>query len=147
MPFFDKNRDKAAYVLISFSRNVTARRLESSIAHLRVAGQQHAIHYPQILNTSEKYENDDNQQRETYASGWDVAPLPAVRPPRQRAQECQDQKDHQDSSQHCFSPSVVNSAVDARLVQIETDRNALAWTSPLLPLISAAALCHSPLPP
>jgi len=30
MPVFDKNRDKAVYVLISFSRNLTTRRLDSS---------------------------------------------------------------------------------------------------------------------
>src|SRR5271170_3867159 len=34
-PFFDKNRDKAVYVLISFSRNLTTRCFESCIAHLR----------------------------------------------------------------------------------------------------------------
>jgi hypothetical protein len=35
MPFFDRKSDKAAYVLISFSRNFTARRLDSSITCLR----------------------------------------------------------------------------------------------------------------
>jgi hypothetical protein len=97
---------------------------------------------PKILNTPEKYENDDNQERETYASGWDVAPLPAVRPPRQSAQERQDQKDHQDSSQHYFSPSFVNSAVDARLVQIETDGNAIAGISAVVQIISVAVVIH-----
>src|ERR1700732_2570135 len=34
-PFFDKNRDKAVYVLISFSRNLTACCFASCIAHLQ----------------------------------------------------------------------------------------------------------------
>ena len=36
MPFFDKNKESAAYVLISFSRNWIARRLDSSIADLPI---------------------------------------------------------------------------------------------------------------
>jgi hypothetical protein len=35
MPSFDKNKASAMYVLISFSKNRTARRLDSSIFHLR----------------------------------------------------------------------------------------------------------------
>ena len=54
------------------------------------------------LNTSEKNENDNNEESEAYASRRDIAPLAAVRPPRQSTHECQDQKDYQYSSKHCL---------------------------------------------
>src|SRR4029077_11170382 len=121
MPFFDKNRDKAMYVLISFSRNLTTCRLDSSIAHLRpqaaptwkkpkIERDTQQIHHQatssvitrtneaspavgphnsseppeQNLDTSEKHENDNDEESETYASRRDIAPFTAVRPPRQR---------------------------------------------------------------
>jgi hypothetical protein len=56
----------------------------------------------QILNTSEKHENHNDEESETHAPCWDIAPLAAVRPPRQRTEECQDQKDDQYSCKHCF---------------------------------------------
>src|SRR6202171_3119574 len=116
MSFFDRNRDKAMYVLISFSRNLTTRRFDKFIAHLRPNG---AVSHPyfrvipkgakathdllaKILNTPKKHENDDNEQSETYASRRNIAPPSAVRPARQGTQECQDQKDHQDRYKHCF---------------------------------------------
>src|SRR5579864_3762605 len=126
MPFFDKNRDKAKYVLISFSRNLTTRRLDSSITHLRhdtrglpgkdecrprhttntfklprapspgptgLRRRNNGSEPPgQSLNTADKNENDNDEENETYASSRDIAPLPAVRPPRQRTHESQDQK-------------------------------------------------------
>jgi hypothetical protein len=36
MPRFDKNKESAKYVLISFSRNAIAWRLDSSIAYLLI---------------------------------------------------------------------------------------------------------------
>jgi hypothetical protein len=72
----------------------------------RVTQQIHSSYlgcYPgQSLNTSEKHQNDNNEESEAYASCWDIAPLAAVRPPRQRPHERQDQKDDQDSSKHCL---------------------------------------------
>jgi hypothetical protein len=50
MPFFDKNRDKAVYVFISFSRKLTTRRFDSFIAH-----------HPAGLDASKKHENDNNE--------------------------------------------------------------------------------------
>jgi hypothetical protein len=32
----------------------------------------------QSLNTSEKHENDNDEESETYSSRWDIAPLAAV---------------------------------------------------------------------
>ena len=47
----------------------------------------------QNLNTSEKHENDNDEENETYASRGAIAPLTAVRPSRQSTQQRQDQKD------------------------------------------------------
>jgi len=58
---------------------------------------------PKTLNAPKKREDDNDKESETYASRRDIAPLPAVRPPRQSTYECQDQEDDQDSSKHCFS--------------------------------------------
>jgi hypothetical protein len=49
---------------------------------------------------SEKRQDHDDEQNEPYAAGWGIAPASAVGPPRQRAQECQDQNYDQDSSEH-----------------------------------------------
>jgi hypothetical protein len=57
---------------------------------------------PQSLNTSEKNENDNDEESETYAARGDIAPLSAVGPPRQRTHERNNQKDDQDSCKHCL---------------------------------------------
>jgi hypothetical protein len=93
MPFFDKKRDNAMYVLISFSRNLTALTLDSSIGFLAA--------FPN-LNAAEKYEDHNTREHETYTTSRKVAPIPAVRPPRESAYKCQDQKHDQDSSKHCL---------------------------------------------
>jgi hypothetical protein len=54
------------------------------------------------LQAPEKNENDNNQESDTYASHGGIAPLSAVRPPRQRTHERQDQKHCQDSSKQCL---------------------------------------------
>jgi hypothetical protein len=95
MPFFDKKRDNAKYVLISFSRNLTALRLDSSIAHSNPASLQD-------LNAAEKHENHNNSEHQAYATRRKVAPVTAVRPTWSSAYECQDQKHDQDCSKHCF---------------------------------------------
>jgi len=66
---------------------------------------------PKTLNAPKKRENENDKESETYASRRDIAPLSAVRPPRQSTYECQDQKDDQNSSKHFF-PCKVNSAVE-----------------------------------
>ena len=86
---------QAMYVLISFSRNLTALRLESSISDLQSVPLQD-------LDASEQYEDDNHQKHEAYSTCRKVAPIPAVRPPRESAYKCQDQKHDQDSSKHCF---------------------------------------------
>jgi len=52
------------------------------------------------LNSSQKQENNDNDENDTQAPRRHVAPLAAVRPPRQGTYERQDQKDNQDRSKH-----------------------------------------------
>src|SRR5260370_39974277 len=95
MSFFDKKRDNARYVLISFSRNWIEFRMDSSMAHSNPAASQ-------ALNAAEKHENHNNYEHQAYAACRKVAPVTAVRPTWNSAYKCQDQKHNQDSSEHCF---------------------------------------------
>jgi hypothetical protein len=70
-----------------------------------------------ILNAPKKDENDHNEESKTYASRRDIAPLPTVRPARQSADECQNQKDNQDSSKHLCAPFQVSGRYSAALAQ------------------------------
>jgi hypothetical protein len=56
----------------------------------------------QDLDASEKYEDDNHQKHEAYSTCREVAPTAAVRPPRQSAHKCQDQKHDQDCAKHFF---------------------------------------------
>jgi len=52
------------------------------------------------LKASEKNENGHNEEHHTDATGRGVTPVATERPPRQRSEKRQDQKDDQDSSKH-----------------------------------------------
>jgi len=56
------------------------------------------------LESSQKQKNDDNDKRDAYDPRRHVAPLAAVRAPRQSTYERQNQKDNQNSCEHCFLP-------------------------------------------
>src|SRR6266849_8501256 len=109
MPFFDKKRDRAVYVLISFSRNLTARRLDSSIAasqpvgrgrHQKIKTRRRVTRDifvlararpTQILDLPEKHKNNYDYESKAYSARRDIAPLTAMRPPQHSPQERQDQ--------------------------------------------------------
>ena len=57
----------------------------------------------QDLKTSEKQEDDHNDESETDAPSRAIAPISAVRPPRPCSKQCQNQYDNQYSSKHCCS--------------------------------------------
>src|SRR5208282_4288317 len=71
---------------------------------------------PRALDSAEKQENDDDDQNQPHSTRRDVTPLPAMRPSRQCAEECQYQHHDQYSSKHCSlfflsSAGVCNAAV------------------------------------
>jgi len=113
------------------------------------------------LDMSEKHEYDNDEERDTEASHGGMAPLVAMRPAPQNIQECQGQNNDQDCSKHWSLP-YVNSATACflwpvstqsracigspcsmeRLVQVETDGNAIAGMTAVVQIISVSVVIH-----
>jgi hypothetical protein len=69
MLFLNRNSDKAVYVLISFYRNFTARRLDSSITYRPLWT---------YLKTPDKSKSDNDEKNESCAARRGITPLATV---------------------------------------------------------------------
>ena len=70
----------------------------------------------------EEKKNKDNDQNKSKSTAWIVAPVPAVRPRWQSANNEQNQYDEQDRSEHGNLPGLVRSAAGIVAVR-EKQRN------------------------